>query len=367
PMVALYTLLALAFIQVFYYLFFFLRIAIYKPKEKVQSQTHPVSVIICTRDEAHNLEQNLPSILRQEYPTTHEVIVVNDNSFDDTRYFLEELQKLFKHLNPINLNQEAKHIPGKKWPLSIGIKSSKYEVMLLTDADCRPASDHWIQKIQDGYQEGKEVVLGYGAYEKEPGLLNKLVRWETFLTALQYMSYALAGLPYMGVGRNLSYRKELFYRVKGFTSINHVPGGDDDLFINKVANKHNTSIVLDKDAFTYSVPPKSFHTWWRQKNRHYSTAKFYKFGHKFLLGLYAFSHFLFYPMLIVVAIVSSWQLALLTYGVRLLVQGLVYYFSMKKFDEKDLFRFFWLFDIWQWLYYLIFAVALFKKPSTTWK
>lgn len=367
PEWAFFILVGVGVIQLFYYLFFFLRVALFKSKDKFQSQTHPVSVVICTRDEAHNLEGNMPGILAQKYPTTHEVVVVNDNSFDDTKYFLEELQKVFKHLNPITLTQEAKHIPGKKWPLSVGIKSSKYEVMLLTDADCRPASEWWIQKMQDAYHDGKELILGYGAYDKKPGLLNKLVRWETYLTAVQYFSYALAGIPYMGVGRNLSYRKDLFYKVKGFSSLNHIPGGDDDLFVNKVANKSNTAIVLDPDAFTLSVPPKDFAAWWRQKTRHYSTAKYYKPLHKFLLGSFSISHLLFYPLLVVAAIFYSWQLALIVYSVRLLVQGIVLYYTLRRFNEKDLFPLYWLLDIWQWFYYILFSVSLAKKPSTTWK
>ncbi len=360
-------LIVAAVTQVFYYLYFFIRVALYKTGDKFQSQTHPVSVIICTRDEAHNLELNAPEVLTQKYNTTHEVVIVNDNSFDDTKYFLEELQKVFRHLNSITLTQEAKHIPGKKWPLSVGIKSSKYEVMLLTDADCRPASEWWIQKMQDAYHDGKELVLGYGAYDKKPGLLNKLVRWETYLTALQYMSYTLAGIPYMGVGRNLSYRKDLFYRMKGFSSLNHIPGGDDDLFINKVATKENTAIVLDPDAFTISVPPADFGAWWRQKARHYSTARYYKPLHQYLLAAFSVSHLLFYPTLVIAAVFFSWQAALIVFGVRFLVQGTVMYVTMKRFNEKDLAPFFWLLDIWQWFYYIIFSFALAKKPATTWK
>jgi glycosyltransferase involved in cell wall biosynthesis len=354
-------------IQLFYYLFFFLRLAIFKSKDKFQSQTHAVSVIICARDEAHNLENNLPAILSQNYTTTHEVVLINDNSFDDTKFFVEELGKIFKKLKAINLTQEAKHIPGKKYPLSIGIKSSKYEVMLLTDADCMPSSEYWIQKMQDAYKDGIEIILGYGAYKKKEGFLNKLVRFETFHAALQYFSYALAGLPYMGVGRNLSYRKDLFYRVKGFSSINHIPGGDDDMFVNKVANKHNTAVVIDEDAFTISEPPDSFAKWYKQKTRHYSTARFYKPLHKFLLGLYASSHFIFYPLVIASAIVYDWRLALAVWLLRMLVQAPIMYHTMKKLREKDLFPLFWLFDLWQFVYYIIFSFALVKKPSSTWK
>ena len=232
-------------IQVFYYLFFFLRLAIYKKPKKDFYVEHPISVVICARDEAENLANNLPGVLVQDYNTTHEIVLVNDNSEDESKYLIEEFKKSFKNLNPVTLTQEAKMISGKKFPLSIGIKSAKNETLLLTDADCVPASEHWMKLMQDGYNDGIEIVLGYGAYKKKPGLLNKLIRFETFQTALQYFSYALAGLPYMGVGRNLSYKKEVFLRNKGFSSINQIPSGDDDLFINQVANAKNTLCHLD--------------------------------------------------------------------------------------------------------------------------
>ncbi len=367
PFIIFVILCTVTAIQLFYSLFFFLRLVLYKSKDKFQSQTHPVSVVICARDEAHNLEKNLPPILTQKFPTTHEVLVVNDNSFDDTKFFLEELEKIFRHLKPVNLTQEAKHIPGKKYPLSIGIKSSKYEVMLLTDADCRPASEWWIQKMQDAYHDEKEIVLGYGAHDKKPGFFNKLVRFETFHSALQYFSYALAGIPYMGVGRNLSYRKDLFYRAKGFSSINHIPGGDDDLFINKVATKKNTAIVVDPDAFTYSAPAKNFSQWWRQKNRHYSTAKFYKPLHQFLLATYAVTNWLFYPLLVVACLFYCWQFALPLLAIRWIALGFIWGKSMKRLNENDLVPFFWIFDIWQFFYYIIFSASLFVKPRTNWK
>lgn len=353
-------------IQVFYYLFFFSRITFYKAKQKTQSQQHPVSVVICARDEDENLARNLPGVLVQNYPSTYEVVVVNDNSLDDSKYILQELKKTFKSLNVVELTQEAKLISGKKYPLSIGIREARHEVLLLTDADCVPASEHWVQKMQHAYGEQTEIVLGYGAYHKKTGLLNKLIRFETFHTALQYLSYALAGIPYMGVGRNLSYKKELFIRNKGFSSINHIPGGDDDLFINKVANKKNTAITIDPETITRSIPKTSWNGWFRQKSRHYTTAKYYKPIHKFLLGLYFITQFLLYPLLAAAAVFYNWQLALIVFGVRFLLQALVLHGAMKKMDEKDLWPWFLFFDLWMFFYYLIFAPALWKKPAARW-
>ena len=202
---------------------------------------------------------------------------------------------------------------------------------------------------------------------KKAGLLNKIVRWETFHTALQYLSYALAGKPYMGVGRNLSYKKEIFFRHKGFSAHNHIPGGDDDLFINRAANKHNTRININPESFTLSMPPTSWEQWHKQKQRHYTTSKYYRSIHKFLLALYAGTHFLFYPLLITAAIFYSWKYSLLIYAGRLLFMTIIYAKTMKKMNEWDLFQWFILLDIWMFFYYILFSPALFKKPKKIWK
>lgn len=365
--IVFYAFCAVVTIQILYYLYFFTRLAFYKPKTKTVSVEHPLSVIVCARDEAGNLANHLPGILVQDYKTTHEIIVVNDNSTDDSKYLLDEFRKSFKNLNPIELSQEAKLIEGKKFPLSMGIKSAKHETVLLTDADCVPASEFWMQKMQDAYTDDIEIVLGYGAYKKRKGLLNKLIRFETFHTALQYFSYALAGIPYMGVGRNLSYKKDVFLRNKGFSSINMIPSGDDDLFINKVATKKNVAIVIDEEAHTISEPKKSWKEWMYQKYRHYTTAKYYKPIHKFLLGLYSFSFFMLYPLFVLSLIFGTWWLVLSVFSVRLIVQAIIYYNAMKKLNESDLFAGFIFFDIWMFVYYIATIPSMWQRPKNKWR
>jgi cellulose synthase/poly-beta-1,6-N-acetylglucosamine synthase-like glycosyltransferase len=357
----------ISFIQIFYYLFFFVRLAFYKKKQKSNIQYHPVSVVICARDEAGNLTMNLPGVLIQNYPATNEVIVVNDNSFDDSKYILEAFKKSYRHMNVVELTQEAKMIPGKKFPLSVGIKSAKHEILLLTDADCVPASEHWITEMQSAYDDGTEIVLGYGAFHKQAGFLNKLIRWECYHTALQYLSYAMAGIPYMGVGRNLSYRKNIFYRHNGFTAHHHISGGDDDLFINAAANNKNTKIEISPESFTLSKAPATWKQWMRQKKRHYSTGKHYKLKHKFWLGLYSLSHLLFYPALIFSAIFFSWKLTIIPFAIRFALQWLIHGKSMGKLKEGDLIPYIFLFDLWMFVYYILFAPALVRKQMAHWK
>lgn len=357
----------LVFTQLFYYLFFFLRLALYKKKAPTATQEYPVSVVICARDEAGKLVHTLPGVLLQQYNTTHEIVLVNDNSTDDTKYLLEEFQRTFKQLRVLPLTQEGKLIPGKKFPLSMGIRTAKYDVLVLTDADCIPASEFWMQKMQEGYHEGIDIVLGYGPYRKRKGMLNKLIRFETFHTALQYLSYALAGMPYMGVGRNLSYKRNVFLSNKGFASINHIPGGDDDLFINKIATKTNTAIVIDKEAHTISEPKLTWSEWLRQKNRHYTTAKYYKPKFKFLLGLYAAGCFLVYPLAILAMCFFGWKIVAGLLLLRLFVLAFVWKKSMSQLNESDLWSYFFLFDLWNCLYYLLFLPSVFKKPAKKWK
>lgn len=369
-----YAFVAVAGIQIFYYLFFFSRLAFYRIKDASSdhSSMPALSVIICAKDEEYNLTRNLPMILQQHYQDgsqelQYEVVVVNDNSEDDTLFTLKHLKPGYPHFRYIDLQQSAKGIPGKKYPLTIGIRSAVHETLVLTDADCRPASTYWLKLMAKGFEKGKEIVLGYGAYERKPGLLNKAIRFETFFSALQYLSFALAGIPYMGVGRNLAYKKELFFKHKGFLSHHNLPSGDDDLFINAAANRKNTAIAIHPQAITYSAPKTTWGAWFRQKTRHFSTAKHYKFKHRFLLGLFSASQFLYYPFFILALFYKPFLYVTLgVFAGRLILQMIIWSLSLKKLNEKELFWYCLPLEIFLILYYLIFTPALLLKPKKRW-
>ena len=364
--IILYAFIVCSCILIFYYLFFFSRLAFFKNGTITSATPSSLSIIVCAKNEEKNLGKNVPLLLQQQYENIFEVLVVNDNSEDNTKMTMQWMAREQKPLKLINMEREAKLNIGKKYPLSIGIRESKYDHLLLTDADCVPASHQWATKMQQMFTPGIDIVLGYGAYEKMPGLLNKIIRFETFHTALQYLSYALAGQPYMGVGRNLSYTKELFQQHKGFSSINHIPGGDDDLFIRKTATATNTAIMIDADAHTISTPKKKWNDWKRQKTRHYSTSKYYKPKHKLLLGLYSLSQFLFYPLLIASALLFSWQLSLGILFIKSVVQYLVFSKAMQQLNEKDLTKWIFFMDLWMVVYYFIFVRTLWKKEEKIW-
>jgi len=280
-------------IQFFFLIIIFGRLLFFN-KQKVNSENikKGLSIIITARNEYYNLKKFLPNILEQDYPE-YEVIVVNDASTDDTDFILQELKSKYPHLNYFTVQSGINFFHGKKFPLSVGIKSAKYETILLTDADCAPSSDQWAKEMVSAYEDNIEIVLGYGAYEEQRGFLNKLIRYDTIRVAITYLSFAKWGMPYMGVGRNLSYKKDLFFKQNGFLSHYRIASGDDDLFINKAANRKNTRIALSPNSKTISIPEKSFKDWFNQKRRHFSTGKNYKIWHLVLLGLWESSSFLF--------------------------------------------------------------------------
>ncbi|MGV3561130.1 MAG: glycosyltransferase [Larkinella arboricola] len=253
----------------------------------------PVSIIVCAWNELKNLQTLLPLLDSQVYPT-FEVLVMDDRSTDGSRQFLEQAVGELPHLRFIRIDREHEHVTPKKYALTTGIRNAAHDIILLTDADCEPASEYWLAGMVAQLDEPeKEIVLGFGAYKREKdGWINRLIRYETLFTAVQYLSMALTGLPYMGVGRNLMYRRQLFLENKGFYSHIRVLGGDDDLFINEVATSRNVAVSLHPTTFTYSKPKATFAEWWHQKQRHLSVGKYYRTSHKFWLGLLSLSHIL---------------------------------------------------------------------------
>lgn len=264
-----------------------------------------VTVIVCAKNEEANLRDYLQALLTQDYPT-YEVIVVNDGSVDNTALFLEFWEKRYRNLRFTFVPASARVASTKKLAITLGAKAAQYDYLLLTDADCRPESTHWITEMMSGFsgqgtsgnQGTVSVVLGMGVYFYKRGMLNRLIQFDTLFNGLQYLGMAASGHPYMGVGRNLAYSKDLFFDKGGFHGLMEYRAGDDDLFVNRVATRQNTNVVCTRDSLTWSVPKTSWRDWFRQKRRHLSVAPHYRFATKLQLLLEPLSRGLLYGALI---------------------------------------------------------------------
>lgn len=363
--VLVYTLLAVAVIQVVYY-FSFLAFAFHKPSKKKLSD-HPVSVIVCSKNEAHNLETLIPLLLEQDYPK-FELVLINDASYDDTKEIIEKFAELDKRIKLVDVENNEAFWGNKKYALTLGIKASKYDHLLFTDADCIPASKHWIREMASCFSDKKSIVLGYGKYEsKKYSLINSLVRYETLMAAIQCFSYAKLGSAYTAVGRNLAYTKDEFFKVKGFINHMNIRSGDDDLFIKDAASSSNTSISILPDSFTISKAPKNFKEWFQQKRRHISTASHYKFKHKFFLSLFFISKFLFWVLSPLAIIFAPSVLIYSTVGAYFLINFSITGASAKKLNELSLIVFQPFFELFLVLFQITIFIANSISKPTHWK
>ncbi len=336
----LFAFLGMFGIQMLYLIIFNFRLLVHKKKADKSTFLPPISVIICARNEEDNLFKNLPSILDQDYPD-FEVIVVNDQSQDDSFHIIRAYQKKYPNLRRIELEKNKHRKFGKKIPLTIGIKGAKNGFIAVTDADCKPVSNQWLKTLASTYTSKKQIVLGYAPFYTEKGWLNKLIRFDMASIAITYLGFAKTGMAYMGVGRNMAYSKDLFFENDGFKKHYHIPSGDDDLFIRDVGNRKNVGINIDPDTFMYSEAKNSWTSWVNQKKRHFTTAPEYKLINKLFLGIFPLSMYLLWFSFFILCLNSPWCvfisiLMLSRYMLYWLINGLL----LRRLNMKDLILFF---------------------------
>ncbi len=358
--------LVFAAIQLFYYSIIFIRFVFFKASKDI-SEIVPVSVVICARNEAENLEKNLPLILKQDFPD-FEVVVVNDCSNDETEDILKRFKQEYKNLKTTFIKEDEKFKHGKKLALTVGIKSAKNEWILLTDADCIPESDQWISCMARQFSANVSIVLGYGGFTETKSFLNKLIRFDAAIIALQYFSFALFGRPYMGVGRNLAYRRSLFFANKGFAAHARLESGDDDLFINEVSKSNHVVIEPSKLSHTRSEAKKTFKRWVEQKVRHFTTFSRYNKKDIYLLGTENISRVVFYFSFVLLLIQQEyWIIAVSVFFVRLVLQLIVFKNTFKRLNERNLFIISPLFDLILPFISLGIYLSNLLRPRSQWR
>jgi len=355
-----------AIIQVFYHLYYFLGIAFHKEGFDI-NEHKPVSVIVCAHNEMENLEKLIPIILQQNYHL-FELIIVNDRSFDGTYEYLEELKKKEPKLRVVTAEENRSNLDYKKYALTLGIKAASHDYLIFTDADCRPTTKNWILHLQSKFVEKTDFVLGISQYEKKDTLLNLLIRAETFYTAIQYISFAIRKNPYMGIGRNLAYKKSVFLDNKGFHPYMFIIGGDDDLIVNKLANNTNTKVSISFDSQTVSIPETSFAAWISQKKRHLSVSRFYSSKSIFNLSMLNFSQLvLFFSVILLAFSEQYYKFGIWIILARYLALVLSYNIAIRKFRYNMTLWEILFFDLIYPFYYIFVGLQSFRNKNIRWK
>lgn len=328
-----------------------------KNKKAEPINARPVSIVICAKNEAKNLKKNLPLVLNQDYPA-FEVIVVDDQSTDETPQILKNFQRTFSNLKVIS-SQKPAYLKGKRWALKKGIEHSIYEWVLMTDADCAPSSDQWIKKMMALSEEEKSVVLGLGPYHKRATWVNGFARYENLYTAILYSSSTQLGIPFMGVGRNILYQKS---RIDLAVLEQEKISGDDDMMVNRISNAKNTAVQMDGGALCYSEAPLSWKGFWKQKKRHVSTSIEYRWIHILWLNLINGSQAIFHLLSLLLLFVAPFWVVC-----WVILRGLAMIFAwnplLKLTHSKELIWRIPLLDYGLSLYFLMLAFTLFKREQ----
>ncbi len=352
-------------VLIFFNFYMFARVAFPKPAHEPDRDL-PVSVVICARNESHTLKQLVPLMMEQDH-REFELVIVNDRSDDDTWEVLQWMKPQYPKLRIVNVSADEKFSYGKKIALGIGVRAAKYPNVLLTDADCVPTSKDWVSLMATGFRSGKQIVIGNSPYAAHNSFTNILERFDGAQKSMQYMGFALAGLPYMGVGRNLGYSSQVFFSAKGPRRHHHLMSGDDDLLINELARAGNTAVIADPRTFMITKATPDLVTWIRRKRRHYTTAQHYRFIHQVLLILFPLARVVFWAMCIILAIKGMWWELVIGLAVKLLVLLPINMIALHRLKAGVVA---WLALPLEWLFLLLdpmlYASTLLVKPKR-WK
>ena len=364
-------------IQLLYYFCLYNRIhtrsrAVKRSDIHFSQELPPLSVIIYAREEVENLRRNLPAVLEQDYPQ-FEVIVINDGNTDESEDYLTLQGEKYPNLYHSFVPSSSRYISRKKLAITLGIKASKYDWLVFTDANCLPESNQWLRTMARNFTSRAQIVLGYSGYERGKGWLHKRVSFDNLFTSMRYLGYALAGKPYMGIGRNMAYRKELFYAQKGFSAHLNLQRGDDDLFINRTATAENTRIETDANAVVRVQPVYRAKDWREEKISYMGTAHFYRGIQRYLSGFETTTRLLFHAAWITALVIGilnfHWLaagIAFLLFALRYTLQALIINKTAKDLGEKRRYIFTLpVFDILQPMQSLRWKLyCLFRKKSS---
>ena len=344
--------------QVYFWNFLFQKLVNYSSSEETKDEH--LTILICAKNEYHQLQKLIPKLLQQA--GNIDILVVDDFSDDDSLLLLSAFANEFSSVAFISA---SKNVRGKKQALIDGLSSVKTKWVLLTDADCQPVSDQWAMKMLAA-AKNKEIVLGYSPYGKTRGFLNRWIRYEAVLTAIQYFSYSLAGKTYMGVGRNLLYSTQAVESGKKLADHMDLLSGDDDLLVNSIASNQNVAIQIDPKSWVISQPKETLTSYINQKRRHLSTATRYKKSHQSMLLIFSMSWILLYLSMFVLLFIGMGNLALLLFLLRMLSTYLSNIKLFPKLGFKDSLAHWWYLDPCTAVYFLFFSIFVILPQKEAW-
>lgn len=210
------------------------------------------SVIISVHDNAMEIERNLPAFLEQKYSGNFEVVVIDESSTDETSDVLKRFKNKYANLYTTFIPASSHYLSRRKLSLTIGVKAAKYEWLIFTGSDCRPASDQWLETMAS-HCNG-DLILGETRYEEEA---SDYVRLDNIKSWFRQLRAAQKSTAYAYSGRNLAMRRELFMKNYGFLKNLKYLRGEYDFIANEYSTPYNTETATEDEARIIRDAPTS--------------------------------------------------------------------------------------------------------------
>ncbi len=242
-----------------------------------------ISVIIPFKNEKDNLPDLLAALKKFDYPLEkYEIIFVDDNSSDESVLLLKN--NLSSNYKVVSASD--KKFPGKKGAIDFGLKHSRFDIIAITDADCEP-EPNWLKSVSNKISEGNDIVFGYSPLQSDNKLISKISAFENLRNYILYFSSAGLGIPYSATSRSIAFRKEIYFKLNGYSNTLETLSGDDDLFIREaVKQKLKIAVFRDENDLVYSKASNSFKEYLSRKSRHLKTSHHYLIKHQLLLAVW---------------------------------------------------------------------------------
>ncbi|MBQ0016991.1 MAG: glycosyltransferase [Bacteroidales bacterium] len=281
-----------------YYGVTFMRVSRKQRQQESSSKYHnlqpEVSIVVVASSQANLLREHLVQLLEQTYPT-FEVVVVDYQSHDDTPFVLKVLSAQYPNLKCVRMSEDINLFQSRLYPLSIGIRSAKYDTIVLVEPACVPSDKNWLTALMGGYRsDDDKIVLGYTHLNVRKGLLGCLEKYDNLVYHCSFLSAASLNVPYTGCGWNLSYRRSFFFDRGAFIQFYDEADEADDLFVNHNANKHNTNYVITNKSMMQVSAPETFKEWHLLRRHRIATRKLYSSWRSTYISLTPLMTILFY-------------------------------------------------------------------------
>ncbi|MGL4571546.1 MAG: glycosyltransferase [Clostridium sp.] len=227
-----------------------------------------VSVMVPAHDEAMVIEKTVQSLLNLDYPNDrYEIIVINDNSSDNSHEILTNMQKKNPGRNLIVISTDSTNGgKGKSNSLNIGFGKSKGEILAIYDADNTPESKALKYLVQTLMKDdGLGAVIGkFRCRNKSRNLLTRFINIETL--TYQWMAQAgrwqllnLCTIP----GTNFVIRRSIIEEMGGWDT----KAITEDTEISFRMYRMGYKIKFMPLAVTWEQEPQTLSVWMRQRTR----------------------------------------------------------------------------------------------------